>query len=231
MANPKKRLPQNVAGEFFVDSTCINCDACRQLAPATFADSGEYSFVFAQPRTAEEQRQAVHALLACPTGSIGTVHSNNASEVKADYPLPIEGGVYYCGYNSPKSFGGNSYFIQHPAGNWLIDSPKYLQYLVGRLEELGGIRYIFLTHRDDVADAGRYAQRFGSQRIIHRQELDSQPDAERNEETGLRRPFHIHNFGLINRNIDNLRTGRNNLNDSIFFCHSLLWCRLQVAKR
>ena len=43
----------------------------------------------------------------------------------------------------------------------------------------GGVRYIFLTHRDDVADAARYAGRFGSTRIIHRYELSSQPDAER----------------------------------------------------
>jgi len=60
-----------------------------------------------------------------------------------------------------------------------VDSPKYLPYLVGRFEALGGIRRIFLTHRDDVADADRYAQRFHSERIIHRAELDAQPDAER----------------------------------------------------
>src|SRR5438876_9874757 len=96
----------------------------------------------------------------------------------ADFPLLIEEPVYYCGYNSPKSFGGNSYFVRHPEGNWLIDSPKYLPYLVGRFQEMGGLRYIFLTHRDDVADAERYAATFGSTRIIHRAELDSQPGAE-----------------------------------------------------
>jgi hypothetical protein len=42
MANIKKRLPENVEGEFFVDSTCIDCDACRQLAPGTFAASREF---------------------------------------------------------------------------------------------------------------------------------------------------------------------------------------------
>ena len=36
MADLKKKLSTNVAGDFFVDSTCINCDTCRQLAPATF---------------------------------------------------------------------------------------------------------------------------------------------------------------------------------------------------
>ena len=39
MANLEKRLPENVPGDFFVDSTCIDCDACRQIAPAVFGDA------------------------------------------------------------------------------------------------------------------------------------------------------------------------------------------------
>src|SRR5262249_9997435 len=139
MANQQKRVPQNVPGEFFVDTTCINCDACRQLAPTTFADSGHYSFVRSQPRSGQEEREATRALLACPTGSIGTLHANQAGQVKADFPLLLQDNVFYCGFNSRKSFGGNSYFVQHPAGNWLIDSPRYLPFLVKRFEELGGI--------------------------------------------------------------------------------------------
>jgi glyoxylase-like metal-dependent hydrolase (beta-lactamase superfamily II)/ferredoxin len=178
MANLKKRLTDNIPGEFFVDSTCIDCDTCRQLAPETFADAGSYSFVHAQPQTEEERRKAVRALLACPTGSIGTLHENDAKEVTEDFPLLVEGEVYYNGFNSPKSYGGNSYFVRYPEGNWLIDSPKYLLHLVNKFEEMGGIKYIFLTHRDDVAEAQRYAKRFGSQRIIHQADLSAQPDAE-----------------------------------------------------
>jgi glyoxylase-like metal-dependent hydrolase (beta-lactamase superfamily II) len=96
----------------------------------------------------------------------------------ADFPLEVEQPVYYCGFNSSKSFGGNSYFVRHPEGNWLIDSPRYVSHLVGRFEEWGGVASIFLTHQDDVADAERYAARFGSRRIIHREELSSQPGAE-----------------------------------------------------
>ena len=84
MANLKKRLPTNVEGEFYVDATCIDCDACRQLAPDTFAEVGDYSSVYAQPQTEEQTRKATRALLACPTGSIGTLHHNRASEVKTD---------------------------------------------------------------------------------------------------------------------------------------------------
>ncbi len=178
MANPKKRVPENVPGDFFVDSTCIDCDACRQIAPSVFGEAAETSFVKAQPVSGSDRRQALQALLACPTGSIGCLGDDDVKAVMKDFPLVIEEPVYYCGYNSPKSYGGNSYFIRHAAGNWLIDSPKFVTPLVQRLESLGGIAHIFLTHRDDVADAERYAEHFGSRRIIHRDELSSQPDAE-----------------------------------------------------
>lgn len=178
MADPKQRLADNVPGEFFVDATCIDCDTCRQLAPATFRETGEFSAVFHQPDNPDLRRAALQALLACPTGSIGTTGRNEARSVQADFPLAVELPVYYCGFNSSKSFGGNSYFIRHPEGNWLIDAPRYLPQLVRRFAEWGGVSHIFLTHRDDVADAEKYAARFRSQRIIHRAELASQPDAE-----------------------------------------------------
>jgi glyoxylase-like metal-dependent hydrolase (beta-lactamase superfamily II)/ferredoxin len=178
MADRRRAVAENVPGDFFVDDTCIDCDACRQLAPEVFADAGAYSFVHAQPRTREVERSALRALLACPTGSIGTLHPERTREARADFPMPLEGGVSYCGFNSPKSFGGNSYFVERPGGNWLIDSPKYLPPLVEQFEQRGGIAHIFLTHRDDVAEAEKYATRFSSRRIIHRKELASQPAAE-----------------------------------------------------
>ncbi|MER3446025.1 MAG: MBL fold metallo-hydrolase [Candidatus Dadabacteria bacterium] len=178
MADVRKRLLNNIEGEFFVDSACINCDTCRQIAPETFEDAGDYSFVYSQPKTKGERRKAMRALLSYPTGSIGTLHKNNAREVMEDFPLHIGDEVYYCGFNSPKSYGGNSYFVRHTEGNWFIDSPKYIGHLVKRLNEVGRIKYIFLTHRDNVADAKKYAEEFGSPRIIHRAELSAQPDAE-----------------------------------------------------
>jgi glyoxylase-like metal-dependent hydrolase (beta-lactamase superfamily II)/ferredoxin len=178
MANPRKRVPDNVPGDFFVDRTCIDCDACRQIAPTVFGEAATTSFVMAQPQASAERRQALQALLACPTGSIGCLGDDDVKAVMKDFPLVIEEPVYYCGYNSPKSYGGNSYFIRHPAGNWLIDAPKFVTPLVKQLEGLGGIAHIFLTHRDDVADAQLFAGHFGSRRIIHREELSSQPGAE-----------------------------------------------------
>lgn len=178
MADPRKLVPENVAGEFFVDTTCIDCDTCRQLAPDTFGETDEFSYVQAQPDSPQRERRALQALVCCPTGSIGTHGRNRAGEVMNDFPLALEDDVYYCGFNSPKSYGGNSYLVRHREGNWLIDSPKWLPRLVKRIEEWGGLARIFLTHRDDVADAEQYARHFGANRIIHRDELDSQPDAE-----------------------------------------------------
>ena len=178
MANPKKRVPENVPGDYFVDSTCIDCDTCRQIAPQVFGEATETAFVHAQPQSQEDRRLALQALVSCPTGSIGCLGADDPKSVMGDFPLAVEEPVYYCGFNSPKSYGGNSYFIRHSAGNWLIDSPKFLPQLVRKFEGLGGVANIFLTHRDDVAEAGRYANHFGSRRFIHRAELASQPDAE-----------------------------------------------------
>ncbi len=60
----------------------------------------------------------------------------------------------------------------------MIDSPRYLKHLVQSFEEKGGIRYIFLSHEDDVADASRYAKAFGAIRIIHRADMQALSDAE-----------------------------------------------------
>lgn len=178
MANIRHKVPDNVEGEFFVDQSCIDCDACRQLAPGVFAEVGETSYVHTQPRSETQTRAAIRALLACPVGAIGTLHHVDVKSVMHDFPIPIDGPVHYCGFNAEDSYGAASYFIRHPAGNWLIDSPRMVSHLVRRLEQWGGIRYIFLTHRDDVADAAHWARRFGSVRIIHREDLHAQPDAE-----------------------------------------------------
>ena len=180
MADPKQRLDTNVQGNFFVDATCINCDTCRQLAPDSFQEVGDCSAVTIQPEGDEGLHRAYQALLACPVGSIGTERSDKIrlQQAMSSFPLLIEGDVFYCGFNSEKSFGANSYFIRHSDGNWLVDSPRYMKHLVDALERMGGLRYIFLTHEDDVADAARYAARFGATRIIHRADAEAMPDAE-----------------------------------------------------
>ncbi|HYM20909.1 MAG TPA: MBL fold metallo-hydrolase [Candidatus Kapabacteria bacterium] len=178
MANYARKVAENIDGLFFVDDTCIDCDTCRELAPETFADVGSYSSVYRQPVTSEETLRASRALISCPTGSIGTTEKIDLIPAFDSLPLELEENIYYNGYASPDSFGASSYFIRHPEGNWLVDSPKYQVKLVKKFEEWGGIKYIFLSHQDDVADAHRYAKHFSATRIIHRADQRAEPDAE-----------------------------------------------------
>jgi len=73
MANRNDRLRENVAGVYYVDSSCIDCDMCRSTAPGFFHRNDEigYSVVYRQPITPEEFKQAEEAKQGCPTESIG----------------------------------------------------------------------------------------------------------------------------------------------------------------
>ena len=64
MAQPALRLDSNVPGDFFVDSTCIDCATCRWVAPASFDADGGMSRIFKQPETSEEKQRALMALVA-----------------------------------------------------------------------------------------------------------------------------------------------------------------------
>jgi glyoxylase-like metal-dependent hydrolase (beta-lactamase superfamily II)/ferredoxin len=171
MASPKRRLVANVAGEFYVDASCIDCGTCRGVAPASFADGRDSSYVYRQHEGDAEIRRAEMALIACPTGSIGTRQKHSLAAAEAAFPERIDGPVYHCGYHARASFGAASYLIVRPEGNVLVDSPRFTEPLVHRLEALGGVTWMFLTHRDDVADHRRFRQHFGCTRILHADDI------------------------------------------------------------
>src|SRR5215468_4623551 len=100
MANPALRLRENVPGDFFVDATCIDCDACRQIAPEIFRDHGGQSSVQRQPATSPEVQRALMALVSCPTASIGTAAHRNARPGVHAFPEQIIANVYFCGFTS-----------------------------------------------------------------------------------------------------------------------------------
>ena len=73
MATFTDRTPDNVPGHYYIDTTCIDCDQCRVMAPEFFArneDSG-LSYVQRQPVTPVEIALAEEALGVCATASIG----------------------------------------------------------------------------------------------------------------------------------------------------------------
>ncbi|MEH2268261.1 MAG: MBL fold metallo-hydrolase, partial [Nostoc sp.] len=87
------------------------------------------------------------------------------------FPILVAENVYHCGYHSEKPYGAASYLIQLPEGNILVDSPRFTPPLVKRLEELGPIRYMYLTHKDDVADHQKFAEHFQCDRILHTDDI------------------------------------------------------------
>jgi glyoxylase-like metal-dependent hydrolase (beta-lactamase superfamily II)/ferredoxin len=170
MARWVERLPENVDGEFYVDATCIDCDACRQIAPATFRDHGGQSSVYRQPTSEAERLRAFMALVACPTASIGTASRLNARDGVRAFPSEVVDNVSFCGFTSERSFGAWSYLIARPVeagGNVLVDSPRFAAPLVRRLDELGGVQLMYLSHRDDIADHARFAAHYGCPRVMH----------------------------------------------------------------
>ncbi len=73
MACKKDKWADNVAGKFYVDEQCIDCDLCRETAPAFFTrnEDGGHSFVHAQPVTEEDRELCMEALEGCPVDAIG----------------------------------------------------------------------------------------------------------------------------------------------------------------
>ena len=73
MAELENKYSENVPGKFYVDDQCIDCDLCRETAPANFtrSDDGGYSYVYKQPDTPEEEAKCIEAMEGCPVEAIG----------------------------------------------------------------------------------------------------------------------------------------------------------------
>jgi len=73
MPNKSERLAENVLGPYYVDSSCIDCDLCRETAPEFFRrqDDIGFSIVYQQPVTPEDLKRAEEARVGCPSESIG----------------------------------------------------------------------------------------------------------------------------------------------------------------
>jgi len=178
VARLAERLPENAPGDFFVDRSCIACDTCRRIAPGTFGGGeDELAHVARQPISPGAEHRALMALVACPVAAIGAVgkRARAAAAAARAFPERLAGadGVYGCGYAAESSFGAASWLVTRPGGNVLVDSPRFAIPLLERIRALGGARWLFLTHRDDVADHARWAESLGCERILHARDLSA----------------------------------------------------------
>jgi ferredoxin len=74
MPDPNDKVPGQPTGAFYVDTQCIDCDLCRETAPANFTRNDEegFSYVFKQPETPEEEALCNEAKDNCPVEAIGS---------------------------------------------------------------------------------------------------------------------------------------------------------------
>jgi len=74
MADREEINPLNVAGKFYNDTSCVDCDMCREMAPSIFTrdDDECLSYVHKQPENDKEVALALEAMESCPSDSIGS---------------------------------------------------------------------------------------------------------------------------------------------------------------
>jgi glyoxylase-like metal-dependent hydrolase (beta-lactamase superfamily II) len=170
------RNPDSAPGDWYIDTACIDCGASRHVAPGLVVERNDKSVFARQPVTPEERLAAWRAALVCPTASVRSETKPRRPQ-ETIFPQEMTPGVWRCGFNARASFGAHAYFVSRPDGNLLIDSPRYAGELVKWLGDAGGIAHVLLSHRDDVADADKYAHRFGARVWIHREDRSAAPYA------------------------------------------------------
>ncbi len=86
------------------------------------------------------RRHSIHA---------GKLAPGELAAAQRSMPIPVPNcpGIYHCGWHDAKSFAAASYLLVRPGGNVLVDSPRYGPVLAQQIEKLGGVKYMFLTHR------------------------------------------------------------------------------------
>lgn len=168
----------NSPGPLFVDTSCIDCGTCFHIAPDLFHEQNNLSIVNRQPEGLSEWTQVKEAILSCPTTSIGVLHPPHEFKI-APLTLPrhITDAIYFCGYTAVDSYGATAYLIKTPEGNILIDSPRFNSHLANEIEKMGGIKWMFLSHQDDVADHKKFHDYFNCIRIIHKKDLQEDTKA------------------------------------------------------
>ena len=184
LSSRRTRRSENATGDIFVDSSCIDCDTCRWLAPATFQRENGQSAVYTQPADEATRLLALAAAAACPTSSIRS-ESEKSAAVKygKEFPMAVENlpnstnaapGVYYLGMTSEDSFAASSWLIVEEDGTGvMVDVPRYSESMAKRIEALCDKLTMVLTHRDDVAGHDRWAKRMNAKRIIHEDEANA----------------------------------------------------------
>jgi len=95
MADVSNKYPENVAGAYYCDDQCIDCDLCRETAPANFKrnDDGGHSYVFKQPETPRRRPSARRPWKAAQSRrSATTVSNRHVGSGQRPFPSEMDRG-------------------------------------------------------------------------------------------------------------------------------------------
>ena len=66
------KVPENIPRKYYVDSNCVYCETCIELAPENFASQDdEYAYVKKQPEDEAEEDACQASMASCPSDAIG----------------------------------------------------------------------------------------------------------------------------------------------------------------
>jgi glyoxylase-like metal-dependent hydrolase (beta-lactamase superfamily II) len=183
--------------QVFITRRCCGAGLCRNIAPTIFGEvrpaaaepglaliegsweAGAFTGVISQPRTQQELDAARTAAAGCGFNAIrlgkpqSTRNRAQRSPIWNDWPRPVDEDVWALGRPSTSNYGAFAYFIKRPDGGVLVDLPRPNDELFAWLDAHGGVRWIFLTHKDHVQHHAAYAARFSdAQRILGRADVN-----------------------------------------------------------
>ncbi|XXY46214.1 MBL fold metallo-hydrolase [Sorangium sp. So ce269] len=137
-------------------------------------DEGAFTGVLRHPRSQADLEAARAAVAACPVHALRLrPPAERARPAGAlgppfrTWPRRIEDDVWALGHPSDKNISATVYFIERPGGGVLVDLPRPTEAIFRFLEEHGGVRWIFITHRDHAHHHAEFAARFpGCRRVL-----------------------------------------------------------------
>jgi glyoxylase-like metal-dependent hydrolase (beta-lactamase superfamily II) len=154
----------------------LRADEGHAVGPSVLPGSyeeGAFTGVLRQPRSKADLVAARTAVAACPFGAIrlepprSRVRPGELGSPWSSFPRRLEDNVWVLGHPSEKNFGALAYFIELEGGGVLVDAPRPSEELFRWLSEHGGVRWLFLTHRDHTHHHAEIAARFpGCRRVL-----------------------------------------------------------------
>lgn len=148
----------------------------RRRGPAVLAgtyEEGAFTGILRQPRSEADVEAARSAVASCPVNALRFRPSPSRARPGTHgapfraWPRRIEEDVWALGHPARENAGATAYFIERPGGGVLVDLPRPTEAVFRFLEEHGGVRWIFLTHRDHTAHHAEFAARFpGCRRVL-----------------------------------------------------------------